>query len=278
MNAPEASTTLLEEERLWPFVWTCIGLGAQIPAEGDILPYTLGSLGIHVERLARGGLAARLNRAQHGGCVMVPIQCRSGRKIRCGFTSCGYSLDRGPLPAPLPDEEAPERLAFRGARPELLAPLAVREEAGLIFVHASGAPLEFHLPDGLSDWRDGGAMAQTMLALAWHEVPPRLGGLLRHWMFPNLVYLRGLDGEALLILQPVAPTQTACRLWARGQGQAGAPAFWLERLTGTSGTEPDPTLQHRFAAWAAPLMGRPPAARLQGSAYPRNTRYNVVVA
>ncbi|MDP6428047.1 MAG: hypothetical protein QF393_08520, partial [Rhodospirillales bacterium] len=62
----------LEDEKIWTRGWVCIGVQQQIPGAGDILPFTVGNHGIHVERLAGGGLIGRFNQAQHGGCRAIP--------------------------------------------------------------------------------------------------------------------------------------------------------------------------------------------------------------
>jgi len=52
----------LEDEKIWTRTWVCVGTQQQIPNAGDLLPFTLGHHGIHVERQANGGLLARLIR------------------------------------------------------------------------------------------------------------------------------------------------------------------------------------------------------------------------
>ena len=84
----------LEDEKLWTRTWVCIGSAQQIPNAGDLLPYTIGNHGIHVQRAADGSLTGRFNKAQHGGCRFVPAQCQTGKKTKCSYTSCGYSRDR----------------------------------------------------------------------------------------------------------------------------------------------------------------------------------------
>ena len=135
---PEAAFSSLayqamEDAAIWSRSWVCIGFTAEIPAPGDILPFTVGHHGIHVERLAAQSFAARFNKAQHGGCRVVPLQCRTGTKTRCSFTACGYSRDRGPIGAADPDRD-PQLDQYLGLRPERLLPVATATWGPLLFV------------------------------------------------------------------------------------------------------------------------------------------------
>src|SRR5436305_1887031 len=63
---PAAYRTLafaeLEDDAVWTRSWLAIGLGAEIPAPGDLLPFTAGHHGLHVQRAAEGGLVGRFNK------------------------------------------------------------------------------------------------------------------------------------------------------------------------------------------------------------------------
>lgn len=83
----------LEDENIWSRSWVAIGTTHQIPHAGDMLPYTVGHHGIHVQRLNGNTIIGRFNKAQHGGCRAIPAQCQTGNKTKCSFTSCGYSRD-----------------------------------------------------------------------------------------------------------------------------------------------------------------------------------------
>lgn len=126
----------LEDEKIWTRTWVCVGVQQQIPNAGDLLPFTLGHHGIHVERQANGGLLARFNKAQHGGCRAIPAQCQTGIKTKCSFTSCGYSRDRDVIHASEVVEEG-SRFAgqYLGDRPERLLPAKVEVWGPFIFVN-----------------------------------------------------------------------------------------------------------------------------------------------
>lgn len=133
----------LEDEKIWTRNWVCIGTGQQIPDVGDLLPFTLGNHGIHVQRMANGGLIGRFNKAQHGGCRTVPLQCQTGMKTKCSFTSCGYSRDQGVIHAAGMGEGSRLAGQYLGDRPERLFPVQVESWGPFIFanIDRESAPL-----------------------------------------------------------------------------------------------------------------------------------------
>lgn len=125
----------LEDEKVWTRTWVCIGTEGEIAEPGDVLPYTVGNHGIHVQRESDGTLIGRFNMAQHGGCRAVPLQCQTGVKTKCSFTSCGYSRDRGPIRADELGENTPTMRQFLGYRPDRLFPVKVETRGPFIFVN-----------------------------------------------------------------------------------------------------------------------------------------------
>ena len=103
----------LEDEKIWTRSWVCIGSHRDIPSVGDLLPYTVGNHGLHVQR-DEEGLIGRYNLAQHGGCRFVPAQCQTGSKTKCSFTSCGYSRDRGVVAADELGDNTPTMRQYLG--------------------------------------------------------------------------------------------------------------------------------------------------------------------
>ncbi|MBR71813.1 MAG: hypothetical protein CMM30_02580 [Rhodospirillaceae bacterium] len=124
----------LEDEKLWTRMWCCIGSTQQISMVGDLLPYTLGNHGIHVQR-DKNGFSGRFNFAQHGGCRFVPAQCQTGKKTKCSYTSCGYSRDRDVLKTSDVDVDTPILRHFIGDIPERMLPVQVETWGGCIFVN-----------------------------------------------------------------------------------------------------------------------------------------------
>lgn len=139
----------LEDEAIWTRDWICIGTTDDIPNEGDILPYTVGNHGIHVQRMANGVLEGRFNNAQHGGCRLVPVQCQNGTKTKCSFTSCGYSRDRDAIAASQGGQPVPAMHQYTGLRPERLLQISVATRHSLIFVNIDSPDHRFAPETGL---------------------------------------------------------------------------------------------------------------------------------
>ena len=135
----------LEDEKLWTRSWIAIGSTFDIPNTADLLPYTVGHHGVHVQRAPDGGLTGRFNKAQHGGCRSVPLQCQTGKKTKCSFTSCGYSLDSNPIRAEEIGENTPTMHQYLGLIPERLLPVRVETWNSFVFIN---------LEDGSADLSD----------------------------------------------------------------------------------------------------------------------------
>ena len=125
----------LENEKVWTRDWVCIGTAPEIANPLDLLPYTIGQHAIHVQRSADGGLIGRFNKAQHGGCRAIPAQCRTGKKTKCSYTSCGYSRDREVIHGESLTEMTPQMGQYLGAVPERLLPVKIKTCGPLIFAN-----------------------------------------------------------------------------------------------------------------------------------------------
>jgi len=125
----------LEDEKLWTRNWIAIGTEKEIPNTGDMLPYTVGHHGVHVQRENDGSLIARFNKAQHGGGRAVPLQCQTGKKTKCSFTSCGYSRDRHVIRVEEIGENTPTMHQYLGLIPERLLPVKVETLGSLVFIN-----------------------------------------------------------------------------------------------------------------------------------------------
>ncbi|GLK75025.1 hypothetical protein GCM10008171_02790 [Methylopila jiangsuensis] len=249
--------TRLEDEAVWTRDWVCVGAHEAIPNVGDLLPFTVGTHGVHVQRTATG-LAARFNKAQHGGCRAVPLQCQTGAKTKCSFTSCGYSRDRAAIPASELGDGTPEMHQYLGLRPERLLTAQARSWGPLIFVNLDIAPnwteaglqrlnresgaFGNHKPNRSDEiwlefkanWKlTAAALAAGRLAASdpeggWtvSDAETRDGRPLRAAvLFPNLVLLSDERDTAVVILQPTAIGRTLCRVSVYG----AEPAATLER-------------------------------------------------
>lgn len=220
----------LENEKVWTRDWVCIGTTAEIANPGDLLPYTVGQHGIHVQRLASGGLIGRFNKAQHGGCRAIPAQCRTGRKTRCSYTSCGHSRDRDVIAGSDLEEITPQMGQYLGVNPERLLPVSIAASGPFIFANVDPtlgrnvpAPkLEAELDDGAervtgqwqehrANWKLAGA-ALVDAARSPHDGGGAVNHVSAEWHFPNLVLIKAHGVALAVILQPTGFDRTLWRL------------------------------------------------------------------
>ena len=233
----------LESEKIWTRAWVPIGLLPQIPNPGDLLPFTLGFHGIHVQREADGGYTARLNRHQHGGCRFVPEQCRTGKQTKCTIASCNYTRDAHVIEALDDGEDAPEMYKFVGINPAKLVPVRSACWGPLIMINLD--PEAPEMADVMSPVLDDLCTAfDEMTTLAHHqwfdfkcnwktigsafmqatEIRKISGynglqaidgagrdGERRVWVFPNLLLSLRDDHVAFLLLQATGMGNTLCR-------------------------------------------------------------------
>ncbi len=294
----------LEDNRIWTRSWIAVGLEQQIPDAGDLLPFTIGYHGIHLQREAGGGIIGRFNKAQHGGCRSVPLQCQTGTRTRCSFTSCGFSRDRDVIPAGELESDGSAAQQYLGMVPERLLPARVERRGSLLFTcldPRTPAPpdLDAALP-GWSDERLALAGRRWFAAAAnWKLIGPALRdrlaerhgapaagaasdvGVLAHWGqcdsrlslfwgFPNLLLLRGSEETLVLLLQPLSMGETQVRallLSRDATGQTALPEHWtslLEACFADAGRQ-----QRLLSLWGTPQdpQHQDEAAPQQSSAF-----------
>ena len=213
-----------EDAAIWTRNWVCLGFAADVPNPGDVLPFTVGNHGIHVERLADGSLVGRFNKAQHGGCRVVPLQCQTGSKTKCSFTACGYSRDRRPIAAS--DSDRLKHLdQYVGLRPERLLPVTVRMWGPLVLANLDPLHLPaMHLP--AITWSSALAAAGSAIGgqTVWLEYDAnwkhlaislaagRADGVETHLFFPNVIVMTLYHALCMVVLQPTALAKTMCRI------------------------------------------------------------------
>jgi hypothetical protein len=221
----------LENEKIWTRDWVCVGASAEIPDSGDLLPYTVGNHAIHVQRLAAGGLIGRFNKAQHGGCRQVPAQCRTGRKTKCSYTSCGHSRDRDVIAgAVLSGEMTPQAGQYLGVNPDRLLPISIKRIGPFLYVNidpARGDAAELPSVEGAlernamrvaGEWRDvhanwklaGAALVDTARSHA--DGGGASNYISAEWHFPNLVVIKSRRAALSIVLQPTGFDQVLLRL------------------------------------------------------------------
>lgn len=229
-----------EDRQIWSRVWTAVGYVSQLPRIGDILPFSVGKHGVHVERYESGDLLARFSFAQHAGCRKVPLQCQAGRKIKCPIVSCGFSRDRPEgFPTSL-NRESPRSLHFKGKSDARLLNARLETAGEIVFVNIDPAqeiswnPPEILFPEGTAVasskeyrcnwkllWREILAGFNPDPAAQLHVVkgylPGSDGPIILTGMFPNLLVLRKADSCLSIILQPIGMDITLLRLAAWGE-------------------------------------------------------------
>ncbi|GBU18801.1 MULTISPECIES: hypothetical protein [Methylobacterium] len=243
----------LEDDAVWTRNWVCIGTQQEIPKTSDLLPFTVGHHGVHVQRRADGGLVGRFNKAQHGGCRAVPLQCQTGTKTRCSFTACGYSRDGLPLSAAPDGGPTPAMHQYLGLRPERLLPIAVRTSGSMIFVHLDAGTMSEPLENlAFEDETSGpvgtaqtfrreypvnwklllGALAAGEVALPtsdsiWLTTTLKDGSAAEvRMLFPNLILFSARGETCGVIVQPTALGETLCRIALFGN-RARSAGDWL---------------------------------------------------
>ena len=227
----------LEDEKLWTRGWVAVGCLNQIPNPGDLLPYTVGNHGIHVQRNFDGSLSARFNKAQHGGCRSIPLQCQTGKKTKCSYTSCGFSRDRNVISTDELDDDNRSMQQYIGLIPERLLPVNVDSWGPFIFVNLDSEcePITESLgdwneqfPSGsehtslsvIDDWTElacnwklaaRGLVAESSQysadgqknALCHWQVEIDQEPIAFRWVFPNLIFCQMPTHIVAVILQPI---------------------------------------------------------------------------
>ena len=217
----------LEDAAIWSRLWICVGFAADIPSPGDVLPYTAGQHGIHIEHIADGSFVGRFNKAQHGGCRVVPLQCRTGAKTRCSFTACGHSRDRRPILATDTDREL-HLDQYLGSRPERLLPIPVGTYGPLLVTRLDPhgeAVCRWPCPERIFEFDEGlrsGTTVWQEFGANWKDLVIAFAeGAGATTLFPNVVVRPVGIATLVAVLQPVALDRTLCRIRIfRSRGRA----------------------------------------------------------
>ncbi len=130
-----------ERERLFFGDWVCVGRGAEIAATGEYLVRDLAGESILVIRNRAGEPRAFYNVCAHRGTMLLDAEpgCgQLGKALKCPYHAWSYDFDGLLLATPnVHEEEAFVRSDYR------LAPVAVAEHAGFLFVNLSEQPRPF---------------------------------------------------------------------------------------------------------------------------------------
>lgn len=124
----------LEEERLWPRVWTVAGFASDIPKPGDYFKFDLGRESFIVVRSPSGAIKAFYNVCPHRGNALVHDNFGSVSKFVCGFHGWQFNLDGD-------NQKITDREMFR---PEAvcgaigLTPVRCDVVCGMVFINIDG--------------------------------------------------------------------------------------------------------------------------------------------
>ncbi|MET0985340.1 MAG: aromatic ring-hydroxylating dioxygenase subunit alpha [Steroidobacteraceae bacterium] len=83
----------LEEERLWPKVWTMAGFVSDIPQVGDYFKYDLGRESFIIVRTAPDVIKAYYNVCAHRGNALIKTDFGNLTRFFCGFHGWQFDLD-----------------------------------------------------------------------------------------------------------------------------------------------------------------------------------------
>ncbi len=156
----------LEQRDLFPRSWCAIGVGAQVPDPGDMLPVDLAGRPLLVSRTKNGSIKVFHNVCRHRCTKLVSEPCKSSGKIHCPWHGWTYDLD-GRL-VTTPNIGGPKVGTSKGIRREDLSLVEVRSAHWLdyIFVNLDGrapafedhiSPVESYLHDyDMTNLRHGG--------------------------------------------------------------------------------------------------------------------------
>jgi len=255
--------SLLENEAIWTRDWIYIGTTDDLPDAGDLLPYTIGNHGIHVQRMPDGSLEGRFNNAQHGGCRVVPQQCQGGSKTKCSFTSCGYSRDRDAISAADADTSTVLMHQYVGLRPERLLRISVAQWGKFIFVNLDGPDRDFTTRASELEALQISASFKDRASKQWIEMqcnwklvgetlfasaatiqtgrPDELTAVLQvtdgagevapvsaTWLYPNLIVLETGRVGCTIGIQPTGLGKVMCRIQCFGDAEDSAAVQDLE--------------------------------------------------
>jgi|TARA_E500000178_G_scaffold331315_1_gene364091 hypothetical protein len=218
----------MENEKIWTREWAAVGLQQQLVGPGDILPFTIGFSGIHIQKTNNDNYEARFNRHQHGGCRFVPEQCRTGKQTKCTIASCNYTRDSKAIRAQEDGEASDAMYKFVGLVPEKLHKVSLLNFGRVFLVNVDpGAKTEnanhqginidnladraLEIPQDISEvWYDFNCNWKLLgkhfiESVAWDTEPS--------WLFPNLLYAEYNGKSVIVVMQATGMNKTLARCY-----------------------------------------------------------------
>ncbi|MEO1199416.1 MAG: aromatic ring-hydroxylating dioxygenase subunit alpha [Pseudomonadota bacterium] len=89
----DAEAFAFETQRIFHGGWACIGVGADVPEPGDVMPIDLLGAPLLLVRDRAGDLKLYQNVCRHRGMILVQEKRNVSGVIRCPYHSWCYSLD-----------------------------------------------------------------------------------------------------------------------------------------------------------------------------------------
>ncbi len=219
----------LENEKIWTRDWVAVGLRQQFNAVGDMVPFTVGFNGVHIQQTDLKKFEARLNRHQHGGCRFVPEQCRTGKQTKCTIASCNYTRDSKVMRAREDGENSDEMYKFAGINPAKLHKINFINLGSVFLINVDpGAKVDEQRNNGLNienigiisealhddveetwidyscNWKLFGE--QFVNFGQWDSQPS--------WLFPNLLCAQIKGNPVVVILQATGMDKTLARCYS----------------------------------------------------------------
>ncbi len=219
----------MENEKIWTRDWVAVGIKQQFNAVGDMVPFTVGFHGVHIQQTDFEKFEARLNRHQHGGCRFVPEQCRTGKQTKCTIASCNYTRDSKVMRAREDGENSDEMYKFAGINPAKLHKINFINLGSVFLINVDpGAKIEEPKRNGLNiekihsisqalqddveeTWLDYNCnwklFGEHFFSYGqWDHQPS--------WLFPNLLCAQLEGNPVLVILQATGMDKTLARCYS----------------------------------------------------------------
>lgn len=152
------SEDFLEREKRSIFTkgWICVGLAADLPNSGDLLPVEVAGMPIVLVRDRLGEIRAFHNICSHRGLQLVNQPCQQQKRILCPYHSWSYDLEGGLKSTPhfggyWQDTHEGFDRSSKG-----LQPIRCAQWLDLIFINLAGnaPPLQDYLQPVIDRWSD----------------------------------------------------------------------------------------------------------------------------
>jgi choline monooxygenase len=127
-----------EAHDLFARTWTCVGVGADIPEAGDIMPVAAAGTPIVLVRDKNGAVNAFHNVCSHRGVQLVDAPGKRKPVLRCPYHSWTYGLDGALTHTPMVDGPDKHECALIDKASLGLRPVRVSLWNDLVFVNLSG--------------------------------------------------------------------------------------------------------------------------------------------